>query len=189
MDTGIFKLLLFGIVTICLLYFSRRHCASFVLMDLSVFRLGGNHRTYSCEHWLVVFTSVFISPNHFLDFFNLVFSVPGKWSVYDSVHGETQHSAAKKCTLLTFEKTSVLVTSGDVQIYPKSSHSSLLFLAWGTFLKDVSWSSVCLVAALTICLVFTARADELANVFTTSVYPIQITCRTQKCFFHFYFRC
>jgi len=63
-------------------------------------------------------------------------------------------------TLLEFEKTSALVTSGIYRYIRHPLYSSLLFLAWGAFLKDVTWYSACLVAVATLCLLATAKADE-----------------------------
>ena len=94
MDTGIVKLFLFSIVTICLLYFSQA--------SLRVVRSHGFYRFFAWEAITALilvniglwFSHPFsFSPNHFVDVFNLVFSVSGKRSTYDSVIGETQHTA------------------------------------------------------------------------------------------------
>ncbi len=63
-------------------------------------------------------------------------------------------------TLLEFEKTSALVTSGLYRYIRHPLYGSLLFLAWGAFLKDITWYSTCLVVLSTIWLVATAKADE-----------------------------
>ena len=63
-------------------------------------------------------------------------------------------------TLLSFEKTSTLVTSGIYRYIRHPLYGSLLFLAWGAFLKELTWYSVCLVVVATMCLVATAKADE-----------------------------
>jgi protein-S-isoprenylcysteine O-methyltransferase Ste14 len=63
-------------------------------------------------------------------------------------------------TLLPFEKTSVLITAGLYRYIRHPLYGSLLFLAWGAFLKHPAWYSECLVAAATICLIATAKADE-----------------------------
>jgi protein-S-isoprenylcysteine O-methyltransferase Ste14 len=64
-------------------------------------------------------------------------------------------------TLLDFEKTSVLVTSGIYRYIRHPLYGSLLFFAWGMFLKDVSWLPAGLVALATIFLFATAKADEI----------------------------
>jgi protein-S-isoprenylcysteine O-methyltransferase Ste14 len=63
-------------------------------------------------------------------------------------------------TLLTFEKTSVLMTTGLYRYIRHPLYGSLLFLAWGAFLKDPGWYSACLVVVATACLIATAKADE-----------------------------
>jgi protein-S-isoprenylcysteine O-methyltransferase Ste14 len=63
-------------------------------------------------------------------------------------------------TLLSFERTSSLVTSGVYHYIRHPLYGSLLFLAWGTFLKEVTWYSVCLVVAATVLLIVTAKIDE-----------------------------
>lgn len=62
--------------------------------------------------------------------------------------------------LMAFEKTSALVTSGIYRYVRHPLYSSLLFLAWGAFLKEVTWYSLVLVAIGTLALVATAKADE-----------------------------
>jgi protein-S-isoprenylcysteine O-methyltransferase Ste14 len=64
-------------------------------------------------------------------------------------------------TLLSFEKTTALVTTGIYRHIRHPLYGSLLFLAWGAFLKGITWYSVCLVVAATSCLVATAKADEV----------------------------
>jgi protein-S-isoprenylcysteine O-methyltransferase Ste14 len=63
-------------------------------------------------------------------------------------------------TLLQFENTSALVTSGIYHYIRHPMYGSLLFLAWGTFFKEISWYSILLVVVATLCLVATAKADE-----------------------------
>jgi protein-S-isoprenylcysteine O-methyltransferase Ste14 len=63
-------------------------------------------------------------------------------------------------TLLSFERTSTLVTSGIYHYIRHPLYGSLLFLAWGAFLKEVTWYSVCLVVAATVLLIVTAKIDE-----------------------------
>lgn len=63
-------------------------------------------------------------------------------------------------SLLPFETTTALVTTG---IYARIRHplyASLLLLAWGTFLKSPSWAGGLLAAASTMFLLATARLDE-----------------------------
>jgi protein-S-isoprenylcysteine O-methyltransferase Ste14 len=63
-------------------------------------------------------------------------------------------------SLLAFEKTSTLVTTGIYRYIRHPLYSSLLILAWGVFFKDPSLLGGLLAGAATLALVATAKADE-----------------------------
>lgn len=63
-------------------------------------------------------------------------------------------------SLLAFEKTTTLVTTGVYHYIRHPLYSSLLLLTWGIFFKSPSWPAVILAAAATVLLVATAKADE-----------------------------
>ena len=63
-----------------------------------------------------------------------------------------------------FEQTTVLVKRGAYKLIRHPLYSSLLFMAWGAFLKDISISSIILVVIATAFLVLTARTEEKENV-------------------------
>lgn len=63
-------------------------------------------------------------------------------------------------TLLGFEQTTRLVTTGIFGYIRHPLYSSLLILAWGIFFKDPSWPGGLLALAASIALIATARADE-----------------------------
>jgi protein-S-isoprenylcysteine O-methyltransferase Ste14 len=88
---------------------------------------------------------------------SLVMLGPG---VYALLSGGRPSKQREDDTLMSFEKTSVLVTSGIYRHIRHPLYGSLLFLGWGAFLKDVTWYSCALVLAATLALVATARADE-----------------------------
>lgn len=67
-------------------------------------------------------------------------------------------------SLLGFEKTTELVTSGVYRSIRHPMYSSLLLLAWGAFFKAPSWLGAALAAVATGCLVATARAEEQENI-------------------------
>lgn len=72
-------------------------------------------------------------------------------------------SSREDSSLIDFEKTTKLVTVG---VYARIRHplyGSLLFLAWGTFFKHLSWPGLSLVMVATTFLVFTAKAEEKEN--------------------------
>jgi len=62
--------------------------------------------------------------------------------------------------LYDFERTSELVTSGIYRYIRHPLYASLLYLAIGACLKDVSWISVILLIMAVIALYATARSDE-----------------------------
>lgn len=62
--------------------------------------------------------------------------------------------------LLEFEKTSCLVTVGVYRYIRHPLYSSLLFLAWGAFLKHTSLQSLVLMLAASYFVYLTAARDE-----------------------------
>jgi protein-S-isoprenylcysteine O-methyltransferase Ste14 len=63
-------------------------------------------------------------------------------------------------SLLAFETTTTLVTSGIYQYIRHPLYSSLLLLTWGIFFKAPSWFGITLAVIATLFLIATARADE-----------------------------
>jgi protein-S-isoprenylcysteine O-methyltransferase Ste14 len=63
-------------------------------------------------------------------------------------------------SLLAFEKTTTLVTTGIYRYIRHPMYSSLLLLAWGIFFKLPSLPGSSLIALATLFLVLTAKADE-----------------------------
>lgn len=64
-------------------------------------------------------------------------------------------------TLIGIEKTTTLVTVGAFKYIRHPVYTSLLCLAWGVFLKSPSRPGGVLAFAATICLVVTARIEEV----------------------------
>jgi protein-S-isoprenylcysteine O-methyltransferase Ste14 len=67
-------------------------------------------------------------------------------------------------TKLAFEKTTALVATGMYRYIRHPMYASLLGLAWGTALKDLSAASVALALAASVSLFVTAVAEERENV-------------------------
>ena len=63
-------------------------------------------------------------------------------------------------SLLAFEKTSQLVTSGIYHYIRHPLYSSLFLLTWGIFFKSISLLSMALAGISTSFLILTAKADE-----------------------------
>jgi protein-S-isoprenylcysteine O-methyltransferase Ste14 len=63
-------------------------------------------------------------------------------------------------SLLAFEKTTTLVTSGIYHYIRHPLYSSLFLLTWGIFFKSPSILGAMLSVLSTVCLILTAKADE-----------------------------
>jgi uncharacterized protein (DUF486 family) len=63
-------------------------------------------------------------------------------------------------SLLAFEKTTNLVTSGIYKYIRHPLYCSLLLLTWGIFFKHITLTAATLAVTATVFLVFTAKADE-----------------------------
>lgn len=70
----------------------------------------------------------------------------------------------KDPALVGIEKTTRLVTSGIYKYIRHPFYGSLMFLAWGICLKNVSWICILLIAGVTVLLVFTAKREEIENI-------------------------
>jgi protein-S-isoprenylcysteine O-methyltransferase Ste14 len=63
-------------------------------------------------------------------------------------------------SLLAFEKTTQLVTSGIYHYIRHPLYSSLFLLTWGIFFKSITLLSIMLAGISTLFLILTAKADE-----------------------------
>lgn len=76
----------------------------------------------------------------------------------------TQGKPAEKregdASLLAFEKTTLLVTSGIYKYIRHPLYSSLFLLTWGILFKHFSVTEIALAIAASFFLIFTAKADE-----------------------------
>jgi protein-S-isoprenylcysteine O-methyltransferase Ste14 len=66
--------------------------------------------------------------------------------------------------LIGIEKTSTLVNTGIYHYIRHPFYSSLLFLGWGIFLKNLTWLGLLLALMNTILLCITARREETENI-------------------------
>ena len=155
------KLIVFVIATILLIYISR-----------ASLRQPGSHGFYRFFAWesiLVLFLlnvdQWFIDPFswHQLIAWMLLVAciVPLAFGV-KSLRGRGQADGERPGdpSLLAFEKTTVLVTSGIYAYIRHPLYSSLLLLAWGIFFKAPGLPGATLALVATAFLVATARADE-----------------------------
>jgi protein-S-isoprenylcysteine O-methyltransferase Ste14 len=74
-------------------------------------------------------------------------------------------------SLLGMEKTTALVTKGVYRYIRHPLYSSLLFLTWGAFFKQMTLPAICLAAFATLFLTVTAKIEEAENIlFFGSAY-------------------
>ncbi len=79
------------------------------------------------------------------------------------IRGRQDAARTSDASLLAFEKTTRLVTSGVYRYIRHPMYSSLLLLAWGIFLKRPDWVAGGLTVVATGFLVATAKAEEGEN--------------------------
>jgi protein-S-isoprenylcysteine O-methyltransferase Ste14 len=160
MESLSLKLILFIIVTCGLLYVSRKS-----LRDTTS---HGFYRFFAWESILVLLLinmSVwFYDPFSLQQIVSWLFLIGSLILLSQGIHqlrslGNSSNNR-QDGTLYAFERTTTLVTSGIYHYIRHPLYASLLYLAWGTLLKDITWSSVCLVIIVTISLVATAKKDE-----------------------------
>jgi len=153
-------LVLFVAISGLLLYISWK--------SLRVFRSHGFYRFFAWEAILALILinggawfSDPLSVQQIVSWICLVLSlILLGYGVYQLKQMGKPSSQRQDGTLLDFEKTSALVTSGIYHYIRHPLYGSLLFLAWGAFLKEVTLQSALLVVAATVFLVATAKADE-----------------------------
>ena len=65
---------------------------------------------------------------------------------------------------LAFEQTTNLVTTGVYKYIRHPLYASLLYLAWGVYLKEITWLTSGIVVAVSLFLFATAKAEEKENI-------------------------
>lgn len=159
-----FKLILFMAMTIGLAWVSR-----FALRDI---RSHGFYRFFSWEFILILFVMNvnywIIDPFSFrqvIAWIMLILSLVLILLGFFMFRRKGNLDQGRKApTLLGIEKTTELVTSGVYQTIRHPFYSSLLFLAWGIFLKRISWIGALLGIVVTIFLIITAKIEEVENI-------------------------
>jgi protein-S-isoprenylcysteine O-methyltransferase Ste14 len=160
LDGGITKLALFAVISCGLLYISWK--------PLHVPRSHGFYRFFAWEAILALIlinsSAWFSDPLSALQIISwilltLSLIIVGQ-GFYKLRLGGKPGGQRQDNSLLAFEKTSALVTTGIYRFIRHPLYASLLFLAWGAFLKEVTSYSICLVGLATFLLIATAKADE-----------------------------
>lgn len=173
------KVTAFGLLSLVIVYLSRR-----TIINI---HSHGFYRflSWECIAWLFAsnFSFWFINPFGVYQLASWIFLC---LSVYLVIAGITQlkwkgnqkPDRAEK-NLYGFEKTSTLVESGIYKYIRHPMYSSLIFLSWGIFLKNVTIELFIVAAASTTCLFITALYDEkeCVNYFGNSYYNYMKTTR------------
>ena len=155
------KIILFLLGTGSLTYVSRA--------SLRVPRSHGFYRFFAWELILVLFLlnvdAWFVNPFAWyqliawmLLFASLVPLISGVRAL--RTRGKPDQGPRDDPSLLAFEKTSQLVTSGVYGYIRHPLYTSLLLLNWGIFFKDLTWVGGLLSISTTVLLFATAKADE-----------------------------
>jgi len=157
----LWKIIAFGIASLVLVYISRA--------SLRDPRSHGFHRFFAWEAIIALFLlnvdRWFVRPlawYQIISWVLLVVSIfPVVWgTVLLRQRGKPVEQRAGEPSLLAFEKTTALVTTGIYRYIRHPLYSSLLLLEWGIFFKSPSWTGAELAAAAAVFLLLTARADE-----------------------------
>lgn len=91
---------------------------------------------------------------------SLILAVSGYFSLF--LFGK--HDASRNdAPLLLIEKTTMLVTHGLYRYIRHPIYSSLLFLDWGLFFKEMSWPTAGIALIASLFLLFASRAEESEN--------------------------
>jgi len=105
-----------------------------------------------------------LSPIHIISWFLLLCSAILALNGFVLLrHVGKSEESDESDTLFRFERTTALVTVGLYGYIRHPLYSSLLFGAWGTFLKEPSPIGILLVIAITANVMATARVEESEN--------------------------
>lgn len=162
---NIFRLIIFAVTSAGLMYVSRA--------SLRAPRSHGFYRFFAWEFILVLV--LLNAPAWFRDPFamhqlvswlllmiSIFLVVEGAYRLHRT--GKAGSRGAGNTPDLEFEKTTVLVTGGIFRYIRHPLYSSLLFLAWGAFLKAPSLIGAILAGAATLFLLATAKIEEAENI-------------------------
>lgn len=111
---------------------------------------------WNLPHWL----SDLASPGQVLSWIVLFTSLYVLWEGVSRLRTAERSSRRTDSELYAFERTSELITSGIYHYIRHPLYASLLYLAWGAYLKNIDWISTVLVMLASASLLATAKADE-----------------------------
>jgi protein-S-isoprenylcysteine O-methyltransferase Ste14 len=161
MAAHMIKLVAFGAATLAIVFISRRSL-----------RVPWSHGFYRFFAWECIVALFFLNVNFWfwkpfiwhqlISWFLLISSlIPLIYGIRSlRKKGNPVQDRKGEPQLLSFEKTSTLVTTGIYRYIRHPLYSSLLLLTWGIFFKTSDWLGLGLALIATAFLVATAKADE-----------------------------
>lgn len=158
------KLIIFMAVSAALFWLSRQ--------SLRNFRSHGLYRFFAFEAVLVLVLLNFeywfyepLSPRQIFSWILLIVSafMPVHGFLVLRKRGKPDRARHDDPALMGIEKTTELVTSGAYRYIRHPIYSSLLYGAWGVFLKHPSWAGLALVLVTIFFLTVTAKTEEAEN--------------------------
>jgi protein-S-isoprenylcysteine O-methyltransferase Ste14 len=150
--------------------------AGIIYISRASLRAPRSHGFYRFFAWEAILALILLNAEYwFRDPFSLhqviswIFLIISAFLVVHAVHllrilGKPNAQRSDDEATIGFEKTTQLVSVGAYKYIRHPMYSSLLFLAWGVFFKDLSWSSGILALAATAFLVATAKMEESEDI-------------------------
>lgn len=134
-------------------------------------RSHGFFRAFAWEIMLVLFLLNLdkwfrdpLSPFQIISWLLLVICIfPAGLGVWQLSRMGKPDASRSDTPMMSFEKTTQLVTTGIYRSIRHPLYSSLLLLNWGIFFKDPTWLGIILALAATLFLVATAKTEEGEN--------------------------
>jgi protein-S-isoprenylcysteine O-methyltransferase Ste14 len=153
----------FTVITVGFLYVSR-----YALKNIGS---HGFYRFFAFEGILLLLllnhSYWFVEPFSFLQIVSWTLLLISLYFIFNSLHLLKEQGGYQNREMtpenFTFENTTNLVEEGLYRYIRHPMYSSLLFLAWGAFLKHLSLWTMFLVCFITLFLYWTARVEEREN--------------------------
>jgi protein-S-isoprenylcysteine O-methyltransferase Ste14 len=150
--------------------------AGIVYVSRASLRAPRSHGFYRFFAWEAILALILVNLGYwFRNPFSLqqvlswIFLIVSAFLVVHAVHllriiGRPDAKRNDDAATIGIEKTTHLVSVGAYKYIRHPMYSSLLFLAWGVFFKDLSWLSGVLALAATAFLVATAKVEEAEDI-------------------------
>ena len=172
--------------------------AGIVYVSRASLRAPRSHGFYRFFAWEAILALILVNLEHWFrnplslhQVLSWIFLIVSAFLVVHAVHllhiiGKPDAQRSDDEATIGIEKTTHLVSVGAYKYIRHPIYSSLLFLAWGVFLKDLSWLSGVLALAATAFLVATAKVEEAEDIrFFGTAYQTYI--KQTKMFIPFLF--